>query len=92
MGIFRKRKKKDSIKENNGYAFKFERYGDLPEEYIIFAGSDNEEIQKNETIWLSWDIVVSLIKNPTQLEKFANEITFAVENYAEAEVKRRLGI
>lgn len=85
MKFFNKKKNKQT---DNKFIFRFEKYDKGIQDFCIFAGLEDEEIQKNEHIWVSWQAMSAMINDTLLLKKFANDLEKATNMYVEKELKR----
>ena len=71
------KKKNTDIKFN----YRFEEYGTLLEDFIVFCGLEDEKIQKEEKVWLSWQAVKCLLENSANLSNFSISLDLAISDY-----------
>lgn len=88
--MFFRRKKKNNDK--HPFKFQFEYFGENIKDFIIFVGSSDEEIQKSERMWLSWDMVVELLNRNIPLSVLQRELEKETEEFLNKEIKKRSGI
>ena len=81
MGFFKRRKTERKEK----FSFKFVPYGDRPEEFCIFAGMEDPDIQKRERVWVSWEAVERILNERGAIQEFAYK-------FIEEELKKRFGV
>lgn len=88
MGFFRRRKTEKKEK----FSFKFVPYGDKPEEFCIFAGMEDPDIQKRERVWVSWEVVERILNERVAIQEFAYELKESSDKFVEEELKKRFGV
>lgn len=88
MGFFKRRK--TGYREK--FSFKFVPYGEKPEEFCIFAGMENPDIQKRERVWVSWEAVERILNERGAIQEFAFELKESSDKFVEEELKKRFGV
>lgn len=86
------KRKKSVNPSENPFEFRFHPYGDSIEDFIIFVGSANEEIQKAENMWVSWDVVLDLLNKSVTPYDIKKYLELELEKYVEEELKKRYGV
>ena len=87
--MFFRRKKNNS---KHPFKFQFEYFGKDLKDFIIFVGSSDEEIQKSERMWLSWETVVELLNRNISLSVLQRELEKETDEFLSKEIKKRSGI
>ena len=84
--------KRKTVKEATAkYIHTMREYGKGPSEFLVFSSIDDEKIQKEEHVWVSWQVVMSLLENGTNLAEYANSLEKALEEYGNEKVEKMLG-
>ena len=78
MRFFRK---KQEVNEPIKYHFKHVKYGKWIDEYITFCSVDDEEIQKEEKIWISLQVLYSFFENLNNVNNFEEQLQEAKIKY-----------
>lgn len=84
-------KKKVASEATTKFAHKVVPYGPNPTDFIVFSGIDDEDIQKKENIWLSWQAVEALLNSTPNLAEYAISLEKAMNDFADEEFKKMLG-
>lgn len=84
-------KRKIAKEANAKYIHTMREYGKGPSEFLVFSSMDDEKIQKKEHVWVSWQVVMSLLENSANLAEYATSLEKALETYSDEKVKEMLG-
>lgn len=84
-------KKKVASEATAKFAHKVVPYGPNPIDFIVFSGIDDEDIQKKENVWLSWQAVEKLLNSTSNLAEYAISLEKAMNDYAEKEAEKIFG-
>lgn len=81
--MFFKKKSKTKTKNQGSvsYTFRIEPYGKGLEDYIVFCSIDNEEVQKEEKVWLSAQVLESFTQDYKNMTNFNKQLNEALDNY-----------
>lgn len=88
FGFFRK---KVAQKADTKFVHNIQEYGKGPSEFIVFSSIDDEEIQKKEHVWVSWQTVQSILDNSANLAEYANSLEKTLNEYAEEKAEKIFG-
>lgn len=83
--------KKVAQKADTKFVHNIREYGKGPSEFIIFSSIDDEEIQKKEHVWVSWQTVQSILDNSANLAEYANSLEKTLNEYAEEKAEKIFG-
>ena len=83
--MFFRRKKKNNSK--HPFKFRFPYYGEGPKDFIIFVGSSDEEVQKTERMWVSWEMVVELLNRNISLGVLYKELEKETDAFLNKQLK-----
>lgn len=84
-------KKKVASEATTKFVHKVVPYGPNPTDFIVFSGIDDEDIQKKENVWLSWQAVEKLLNSTSNLAEYAISLEKAMNDYAEKEAEKIFG-
>ena len=88
FGFFRK---KVAQKTDTKFVHNIREYGKGPSEFIVFSSIDDEEIQKKEHVWVSWQVVQSILDNSANLTEYANSLEKTDNKYADEKAEKIFG-
>lgn len=84
--MFFRRKKKNNDK--HPFKFQFQYYDKGLKDFIIFVGSSDEEVQKSERMWISWEMVVELLNRNISLGTLSRELEKETDAFLNKQLKR----
>jgi hypothetical protein len=82
--FFRRKKNNDK----HPFKFQFQYYDKGPKDFIIFVGSSDEEVQKSERMWVSWEMVVELLNRNISLRTLYKELEKETDAFINKQFKR----
>ena len=79
MGLFKKKIK--NLDSNVEFRIFIKKYGEAPGDICIFCGMKEEEIQKKEHMWISYEALEIIRKDPKAFIKLADVLEKELETY-----------
>lgn len=94
FGFFRKKvAQKDDTKyvADTKFVHNIREYGKGPSEFIVFSSVDDEEVQKKENVWVSWQAIQSILDNSANLAEYAYSLEKTLNKYADERAEKIFG-